>query len=108
MALTPNTELLASCYIRTDRDMTKLTGAFCIFQTLLSYLDIPDSAMYNKVESNGFRASAFSHRFVKKKCNRKKWAFPDGMGLSLTHIVNQQKSHQCIKLSENVAQKFPS
>lgn len=101
MALTPNTELLASCYIRTDRDMTKLTGAFCIFQTLLSYLDIPDSAMYNKVESNGFRASAFSHRSGGKK---KKTAFPDGMELSLTHIVN----HQCIKLSENVAQKFPS
>jgi len=68
MALTQNTELLASCYIRTGRvrDMTKLTGAFCVFKTILPYLDLAGSTKYNKVESNGFRASAFSHRSEKK------------------------------------------
>jgi hypothetical protein len=75
MALTKNTELLTSCYIRTDRDMTKLWGAFCVFQTLLPYLDLPDSTVYNKVENNVFRASAFSHHSEEKKRNRKNAPF---------------------------------
>jgi hypothetical protein len=29
------------------------------------------------------------------------------LGLSLKHMINQQKYHQCIKLSENVAQNLP-
>jgi hypothetical protein len=53
-----------------DRDMTKLSGAFCVFQTLLPYLDLPDSTMYNKVESNGFRASVFSHHSEKKETEK--------------------------------------
>jgi len=87
--------------------MTKLSGPFCVFQTLLPYLDLPDSTRYNKVESNVFRASVF-HTILKKKETGKKCAFRDGMGLSLKHIINQQKSHQCIKLSENVVQNLPS
>jgi (2Fe-2S) ferredoxin len=52
--------------------MTKLTDAFCVFETLLPYLDLPDGTVYNEVESNGFRASAFSHlsenKITEKMC----------------------------------------
>jgi len=47
------------------------------------------------------------HTAQKKKKGEEKCAFPDGMGLSLKHIINQQKSHQCIKFTENIAQNLP-